>query len=391
MKKSTKRILSLLLVAAMSVVMVFSSFAADAIDVTQPTDIQLQFNEDGKFRIIQFADCQDIALHSPLMVNFIEKTLEVYKPDLVVFTGDNVVQPLAPLNKMAIEAIIDPVAKAGIPFTFTFGNHDAESISKERMYQVYRSYPNCIAYDADPDLSGMGTCNHAILSSDGSRIAFNIWIFDSNMYEYSTGKREYDFVHEDQIEWYKRTSEALEAQAGYKVPSLAFQHIPVPEIYELYLEAQPGDSPTKEYNGKTYALKLNPEMATGYLGEFSCPPVVNSGQFDAFVERGDLLGIAFGHDHINSFVGTYKGIDLIQTAGVSMHSYGDDAVRGARLFVLDENGTYETEAFTYNDLFTEAEFIALKMAQVPAYLVQFAKVFLYLLQYIFSIYPGIKL
>ena len=74
-----------------------------------------------------------------------------------------------------------------------------------------------------------------------------------------------------------------------------------------------------------------------------------------------------------------------------MHSYGDDAVRGARLFVLDENGTYETEAFTYNDLFTEAEFIALKMAQVPAYLVQFAKVFLYLLQYIFSIYPGIKL
>ena len=49
------------------------------------------------------------------MVAFIERALETYQPDLVVFTGDNVVQPVPPLNKMAIEAIIDPVAKAGVP------------------------------------------------------------------------------------------------------------------------------------------------------------------------------------------------------------------------------------------------------------------------------------
>jgi 3',5'-cyclic AMP phosphodiesterase CpdA len=388
-KRKTKRILSLFLVAAMSLIFLVPAFAAVAkIDVTQPSDIQLQFNEDGKFKIIQFADCQDTALYAPAMVAFIERALETYQPDLVVFTGDNVVQPVPPLNKMAIEAIIDPVAKAGVPFAFTFGNHDAETISKETMFQHYRSYSNCITYDPVPSLTGMGTSNNTILSSDGSRIAFNLWMIDSGM----RAKEDdgYDYVHQDQIDWYKSTSEALELEAGGKVPSLMFQHIPVPEIYEVYLEAAPGDSPTKVYNGKTLALKLNPAMATGYLGEWSCPPNINSGQFAALVERGDVLGIVTGHDHVNSFVGTYQGIDFIQTPGITFSSYGDDKVRGARLITLDENDpwSYETETFTYFDLFTDAEYYGLMLKRIPTTMLQFAKAFLYLLQYIFSFYPA---
>ena len=340
MKKTMKKSLALLL----SVLMALSCVLFASAEGEAPT---LQFN-DGKLKIVVFADCQDDVFADGRMIAMMNQALDDEQPDLVVFTGDNVVQGMKPLNEAAIDQILEPVVSRGIPFAVTFGNHDGEYFSKESMLAYYQSFPGCLSYDADPALTGVGNCNIPVYSSDGSEIVYNLWVIDSNMYDEVNGG--YDYVHQDQQDWYVKTSEALEAQAGHKVPSLVFQHIVVPEVYECLREAEEGEENTREYQGKTYALELN-DSAEGYLGEFPCPPTVNGGQFDTFLSRGDVVGIVTGHDHVNSFIGSYQGIDFIQMPGITFSSYGDDVIRGYGVIELDESdlSTYHAYSVQYPD------------------------------------------
>ena len=50
----------------------------------------LQFNENGKFTILNISDIQDGYPLNPLTKDYIEKTLDKVKPDLIVLTGDNI-------------------------------------------------------------------------------------------------------------------------------------------------------------------------------------------------------------------------------------------------------------------------------------------------------------
>lgn len=52
--------------------------------------MQLRFNPDGKFRIMQIADIQDTQITSRDTVEFIAAALDKDKPDLAVFTGDQI-------------------------------------------------------------------------------------------------------------------------------------------------------------------------------------------------------------------------------------------------------------------------------------------------------------
>lgn len=340
-----KRLLSVLLILSI----VFTLMCSVYTPVASAADTTLRFGQDGKFKILVFADCQDDDSPYRKMIELIEDALDNEKPDVVVFTGDNVVVSSESKFRTGAQKIIQPLIERGIPYAYTFGNHDDEyGVSKEYMHSVYSSLGTCLTYDADPSLNGFGNCNIPIYSSDGNDIAFNLWMIDSLTY----GDGGYDHVRQDQIDWYKKTSLALEQQAGHKVNSIMFQHIALPEIYNLLTESSTG---TKNYLGKKYSQNLN-SNATGYLGEFPCPPAVNGGQFDALLERGDVLGVVTGHDHSNSFHGKYKGIGFLQMPGITFESYGDSKCRGYGVIELDESdtSTYSTHTVTYIDFWNGA-------------------------------------
>jgi hypothetical protein len=85
----------------------------------------------------------------------------------------------------------------------------------------------------------------------------------------------------------------------------------------------------------------------GEKNENVAPGSFNSGLFGTVLDRGDVLGIFAGHDHVNDFVGNYFGVMLGYSANVGFGTYGleGDAphrLRGARVFVVNEN---EPEAF----------------------------------------------
>ncbi len=346
-----KKILSVLLAVLLMFSAATAAFAADTADGKK----QLQFREDGSFTILNICDIQDIYPMNETSHAFIEETLALYKPDLVILGGDNTVAPQAE-KAQAIKEICDLFVDSGTYFTLVFGNHDEEQgVSKEDMFAYYREYGGeyCLAYEADEALSGVGTHNLTILSSDGSRTAFNLYMFDSGAYanDENGNRVGYDCVHEDQLEWYKQTSAALaEENGGEVVPAMAFQHIIVQEVYDaLFMESPVREGKTvQKYDEKSYTfLPKIANMLSGLLLEWPCPGYYNEGQLDVSAEVGDMVAIVNGHDHVNNFTVRRKGIDIVSTSGCTYHSYGKVVNRGCRVIVLNENEPRKYETFTY--------------------------------------------
>lgn len=330
---------------------------------SQSADGKLQFNSDGEFRIMQIADIQDGTFLTPATKQFLEDAVIAAEPDLIVLTGDNISAGSATVGIKAIDLVLVESAidnymsifnEIGVPVAVVFGNHDAEElVSKEEQMAIYQKYDNCVAIDEGDALYGCGTYNLPIYSSeDAEKIAYNLWMFDSNMYDEENGG--YDYVHQDQIDWYVNKSNELKAQNGGEVvPSMMFQHIIVNEIYDALLEVTAETEGAMERNGKYYVLNPENTAEGGALHEAPCPSTVNGGQFDAVVNQGDVVAMFFGHDHKNSFVVDYKGVDLVNTPGAGFGSYGDEG-RGVRIIDIKEGTTeYETSVIEYLEFYAD--------------------------------------
>ena len=311
----------------------------------------LSFGEDGKFTILVATDIHEVYPMTEAESVFLREAVAAVQPDLVVLDGDNMVCK----GTEIYDQLLEPFVSAGVPFTFVFGNHDRECSDltrEEQMAQYSRAGGAlCLAYDAVPELSGCGTHNLPVLSSDGSRVAFNLWMFDSGDNVPGGG---YDRVHADQVEWYRENSVRLERENGGKVPSLAFQHIIAKQVFDaVYVPARDADGAFRTFDdGTAFSKKIDRRAYDGYLCETPCPSYYDDGQWAAFAARGDVLGCVSGHDHVNNFVATYDGVDLIQTSSAGHRAYGSVLSRGVRVITVDENDpwTYETHTVYESDL-----------------------------------------
>lgn len=345
-----KKALSLILSICMLFSLMTMSFAG------HKDSAALKFDENGNFKILVFADVQDsYPLHHDT-IRFIEESLDFSNPDVVVFCGDNIVDA----DERAFKEMLTPLVERGVPFTFVFGNHDEEAgFDKQTQLEIYQSYPGCLAYDAVPELHGCATHNLPVLSSDGSKIAFNLWMFDCGDYVYDSYGEwlGYDWVREDQIEWYNTVREELKAENGGElVPSMVFQHIipqePCEKIF-FPIDVNLGEITFNFADGTN--LSVVPDITKfeeGYVLEKSCPSYGNDGQWDAMVAGGDVLGMVVGHDHVNNFVVDCEGIDLIMAPGVTNNSYYNEFMQGARVIEINESNPWEYTSYnmTANEL-----------------------------------------
>lgn len=342
----------------------------------------LRFGMDGKFRILHLTDIHEVDPEmdddenrqipinkSNETLNVIRRCVELAKPDLVVFGGDNISGYWQEFNydymRKTIKKIVEPIAEKNIPLAIVFGNHDAEAeptcpcLAKENQINIYCEYENFRGTMNDEDVHGCGNYNLPIISSDGSRVAWNVWCVDSNDYvrdeKYNVVKDGgYGFVFDDQIEWYENKAAKLKTENGGKtVPSVLFQHIPVLQEYDKLTEVKKDTPGALEHNGKYY-IAADGAFLDGTIGECPCPPNSVKSQFESWQKMGDIVAAFFGHDHVNTFTMDVDGIKLVQTPGAGYHTYGNR--RGGRLIVLDENkpDTYETELF-FIDRVTDGE------------------------------------
>lgn len=320
----------------------------------------LRFNSDHKFKIMQIADTQEIPAVSPDTLSLINNALDREKPDLVIFTGDQIKGYSKKFKKdpaiieSTIDILVEPIAKRNIPFMVTYGNHDAQcGIDNRGQYKFYAKYDNFISGDLR-NADDVGTTDIQIYSSTEDKPVFELYIIDSH------GKAKdgagYAPVDKKQIEWYVSRREQLKAENGDYLPSLVFQHIPVPEFFDVIKKVPKGTKGAVPAYGahENEFFVLNDETIAegGFMLESPASPDVNTGEFEAMSEKGDVLGIYVGHDHNNSFVVKYKGVDLGYTQGAGFNVYGPGENRGVRIFELDETvpREYKTHTTTFKEL-----------------------------------------
>lgn len=322
---------------------------------------KLTFNKDGKFRIMQIADVQEGARVSPDTLRLMKLALEQEKPDLVVFTGDQIYGVHPSFYKGdkkqnaagTIKEIIKPVEQAGVPFAVTFGNHDCQiGLSNSEQAEIYNESDFAVHGDYFSECD-KGSFRLPIYDKD--RHVFDVYLIDSNG---QTLTGEYLPVTEEQLECFKAEREKGKEDGKY-TPGIVFQHIPVPEFFDVLKKVKFGTRGAVEafrtHKGEFYVLPDHIKNAGGFMGESPAIPDRNSGEFDVLKEKGNILGIIVGHDHINSFVAEKDGIKLIYTQCAGFHVYGPKLKRGMRIIDLDTSdlNSFSTHTVTYEELTTE--------------------------------------
>lgn len=356
------------LTALLTALLIMGALPFTALAADNTAGAPLQF-KNGKFKILILSDIQDTNTPQQATVDLMNNAIDQTKPDFIALTGDNIAGWWKGVTPEETKAAVDIVGKAindrKIPFALVFGNHDHEGLcdeqngmteeqAKKQLMAWFQAYEYCMAVDGE-EMTGVGNYNLPILNTAGNKTVFNLWFMDSNPYTDESEGGGYGYVHKDQIDWYERTSNALKAENGGKpVPSLLFQHIVVPEVYNMFTEVSKGTKGAVRGNANhtSQYYVTNPDyIDAGHLNEGPCPAnTANDGQLDSWVKQGDILGAIFGHDHVNDYAGTYKGIRLLAAPAVTFYSYGN--YRGVRTIDLDESNlsTFQTQVIPADKL-----------------------------------------
>ncbi len=290
---------------------------------------QLQFRADGTFKIVAFSDIQDDESLDPRSTALMERILDAEKPDFVVIVGDCIMGGLCDTVdqvKQAITSISIPMEKRKIPWAIVFGNHDQEHEGKTKwgkagVIDFYAGFPCNLNVRGPEKIHGVGNAHLLVKGSKADTPVFNIWLIDSGMYA-PARIGGYDWIHADQVNWYYNTSKALQATYGRRIPGLMFFHIPIHEFTEM--------------------AKSGRIVGDRFEGEGSSK--IHSSIFASVLARGDVKGIFCGHEHINNFVGEWKGVKLGYGASATYSDYnlpdnhpGVNRTRGGRVFLIKES------------------------------------------------------
>ncbi len=328
-------------------------YDADEIAYNEQTGEFTITTDKEEFKILQLSD-----IHlggSRLSVEKDRKALEACyqiikeaEPDLVMVTGDLVfavgVGSYSFNNLTQVHTFAQFMEKVGIPWAFTYGNHDTEflsSASPTEIEQAYleHSYGNegILLYpETKPDI--YGRCNQLITirnSDDSLREA--LFLIDSNA---CAGLRAnyYDGIHEDQIDWYVSELERLSEEEGELPASLIYMHIPPKEMKEANALYEEGSSDVIHRYG------ILPE-------DLESSPISSANRENSLFREMKRLGstkdIFFGHDHFTTLSYEYEGIgmnyglsiDYITMSYMTWHTYQ----RGGTLLSISRDGAYDID------------------------------------------------
>ncbi|XP_041019194.1 probable inactive purple acid phosphatase 28 isoform X1 [Juglans microcarpa x Juglans regia] len=317
----------------------------DIVRVKKNPDLPLRFRYDGTFKILQVADmhygngmitrCRDV-LESEFQycsdlntTRFLKRMLEVEKPDFIAFTGDNIFGPSSTDAAESLFKAFGPAMESGLPWAAVLGNHDQESTMNREELMSFISLMDYSVSQVNPsaeDLSspvkdgmvtnidGFGNYNLRVYGAPGSHLANNsildLFFLDSGDREVIQGVRTYGWIKESQLSWLRSISHESQGQKQNSdqsadafptatSPALAFFHIPIPEIRQLY------------YN----------KIVGQFQDAVACSSV-NSGVLQTLISIGDVQAVFMGHDHKNDFCGNLDGIWFCYGGGFGYHGYG---------------------------------------------------------------------
>jgi hypothetical protein len=310
------------------------------------------FTTDGDFKIMHITDthigggCLSRG-EDKKAFNAVAAMIAYEKPDLVIATGDissAYVTSGTFNNKYAHQYFSRFMENLGVYWTVTFGNHDAETTNFYNKDAVAKMYENdefkyCLFSSGPEDVSGQG--NHVInVKNSKGDVTQCLIMIDTHSFTEDDPfgiAWDYDWVKEDQIEWYKDMIE-LYCKGEKTAKSLAFFHVPLLEVREAYWEyVNNGCQNTEDVK----FIKGNP----GEKDPVVFPSETKTALFDTMVELGSTQGMFYGHDHLNNFVLEYKGIIMSYGYSIDYFAYGGidryGYQRGCQMITVHPDGSFD--------------------------------------------------
>ncbi|MBO7157119.1 MAG: metallophosphoesterase [Clostridia bacterium] len=306
--------------------------------------------ESGELKIAQFADLhfgiEGNAYHNDKTARtkaYMQYVVETEKPDLIVCSGDNILST----GVEKLKEFVELMESFQTPWTFIYGNHDAEGIAAGYSKQSLSDYlESCettyLLYDAgyvETDANRYGNFSISVLNNNGTKQLGALILLDAGTHNGSN----YESLTEGQIAWYKSEIDKLSAlYTGEGVmPSVVFSHIQIPEYYTAYKAALAG-------NGASFVIKQ--ELPSSEIeGIFTGGPTdKNTGMFEAMKEVGSTVAFFCGHAHTFDFQVKMDGIVLgfgPQT-GFSTLFEDNDLPRRTYVYVFDKDFNFTTEVCT---------------------------------------------
>lgn len=301
--------------------------SGEAVNVLQLTDIHLIGAEEHY---------KDDILAVDAVYTMIERT----HPDFIVVTGDIIFGGAGYSSEYGMRAwdvfscLMD---KIGIPWTWTFGNHDhsfIDAFSGEEKKQLLSWCNTLYMCDISEPVSGYSNGMVQVRNSDGSLCTALILLDSQNEIIDENGNSSgYDYIKQDQIDWYEQQVRSLQTADGQDAKSMVFMHIPI-----------------EEYRDAWEALQQKKEGVSLIEGQkkeiVSCSPV-QTRLFEKAAELGSTKAFFCGHDHLNNFHLEYFGIHLVYAKSIDYVAYpGIDLLteqRGATLIEMDADGRFSVK------------------------------------------------
>ncbi|KAF1954634.1 Metallo-dependent phosphatase [Byssothecium circinans] len=336
----------------------------------------LRFGHDGRFQITVFSD---LHLGDGARPGTDWPTIGVMDnvlwsepgTDLVVLNGDLISCEWVDQNTAngLVDMIIDPLIRRNMPFTATFGNHDASrtcstKLLADRMWSKGNSPSHQLTWTANSlgtQYEGVGASNYyiPIYSSSGSgnpELKMLLWFFDSkggakfDPEHDVKPEPESDWVSEKVVSWFKLTRDQIRADHGGKViPSLAFVHIPL-SITEAFRKSGQRTETTEPGISEEIINVQADDIPGGDLNFLQ-----------ALSETEGLIAAFSGHDHKIDWCMKYSSTRPVQgfnppTSANDMSlcfgrhtGYGgySDYERGAREIIVQEDKLGQNIVDTY--------------------------------------------
>ncbi len=278
------------------------------------------------FRILQLTDIHLANKDNrQLHYDFLDLTISEADADMIVLCGDN----FTFADRAVAKELFAFIDSYGIPWSVTFGNHDEQCyFSVDWLTEYLNEFgSNCLFKDI-PNDGVFGYANYAVNLMEDGKAKEQIIIFDSNRYYYGYYQG-YDWIKDDQIEWYEKLVKHTKAENGETVPSVCFFHIPIPEFQTAWDEAQAGSS--------------DAILEYGEMNEPCSCPKHNSGLFDKMLELGSTKAVCCGHDHVNNSRILYKGIYLIYGVNSDDRIYYNENMMGGHVVVVHDDNSLSFE------------------------------------------------
>ncbi|KAJ7623261.1 Metallo-dependent phosphatase-like protein [Roridomyces roridus] len=367
----------------------------------------LHFSHDGRFKILQIADlhysvaagtCRETPASldcsggsdNLTTTSLISRVLAIEKPDLVVFTGDQLNgQGTSWDPKSVLAKFSRAVADQGIPWTAIFGNHDEETgyVAKVEQVKLMQALPYSLVEAGPKDIHGVGNYVLKVKSADASKThLLTLYFLDSG--SYSKGfynfwglftPTAYDWIRQNQIDWFlqesasispiqrpftpdtdkdlgqswkRQSSDQVTPQTSKlaKPNALMFFHMPLPETYDTADSGNSGRLLDFGISGQELrgdAKSSDGFFSKGILSALESDHVTNTVQ--------EVKVIGNGHCHLTENCRRVKGVWFCFGGGGSYSGYGKLGFdRRFRIYDISDYGeTIRTYKRTEQDGFQD--------------------------------------